>query len=295
MRQIYCGCYGNGGIYKVNFEDGILSDPVLFSTLTSTKYLAQGNGYLASLYSEGKKSGVAILAMDGKVLTSLPCEDVASCFIGCESDHIYTANFHEGTFSFLKYEDSTLSLERKIRIREKAGCHMLLRCRNLLLGFVLYLDRIFLFDDAGECLDEIVFPQGTGPRHGVLSEDEKYLYVISELSREVFIIETSSWKIIDKVKLSNDEGATAAAIRLCGHTLYVSIRGIDKVFEIAVNGEKLTVTKSYSCGGKHPRDMIVCDGYVLCANTHSNTLTCVNEKGTVSQVEIPEAVTLVAL
>ncbi len=296
MGQIYCGCYGNEGIYKVNFENGILSNPVLFSNIASTKYIAEGNGFIASLYSEAKgRNGVAILDKSGQVISSLIYEDIVSCYIGCNGNHIYTANFHEGAFSFLKYEDSTLTLEKKVKIRDKAGCHMLLPCNDQILGFALYMDRIYLFNREYEITGTIEFPEGTGPRHGVLSPDGRYLYVVSELSKEVFIIETSSWAILNKVRMCDDEKSTSAAIRLLGDILYVTVRGTDKVFEIKISGEKLEIINSYSSGGKHPRDMIVCDGYVLCANTHSDILACVNEKGTVSQVEIPEAVTLIAI
>ena len=296
MRQIYCGCYGNEGIYKVNFENGILSDPVLFCNIASTKYIAEGNDFIASLYSEAKgRNGVAILDKSGQVISSLIYEDIVSCYIGCDGNHIYTANFHEGTFSFLKYENSTLTLERKVKIRDKAGCHMLLPCNDQILGFALYMDRIYLFNREYEITGTIEFPEGTGPRHGVLSPDGRYLYVVSELSKEVFIIETSSWTILNKVRMCDDEKSTSAAIRLLGDILYVTVRGTDRVFVIKISGEKLEIINSYSSGGKHPRDMIVCDGYVLCANTHSDTLACVNEKGTVSQVKIPEAVTLIAV
>ncbi|MBQ1522943.1 MAG: beta-propeller fold lactonase family protein [Erysipelotrichaceae bacterium] len=296
MKQIYCGCYGNEGIYKISFENGVLSDPVLFSDIASTKYIAHGDGYIASLYSECKgRNGIAILDMNGRVISSLIFEDIVSCYIGCDDKNIYTANFHEGTYSFLTFENNTLTLEKKVKIRDKAGCHMLLRCGNLILGFALYMDRIYIFNEDHDIIGEIEFPAGTGPRHGTLSADGRYLYVVSELSKEVFIISTSTWKILDKVKMSDDEKSTSAAIRLFNDVLYVTVRGIDKVFEIKINGEKLQIINSYSSGGKHPRDMIVCDGYVLCANTHSDTLACVNEKGTVSQVEIPEAVTLIAI
>ena len=72
MKQIYCGCYGNEGIYKINFENGVLSDPVLFSDIASTKYIAQGDGYIASLYSEGKgRNGAAILEISFHVISAV--------------------------------------------------------------------------------------------------------------------------------------------------------------------------------------------------------------------------------
>ncbi len=53
-----------------------------------------------------------------------------------------------------------------------------------------------------------------------------------------------------------------------------------------------------SCGGRHPRDFILCGDWLLCANRFSNTVVSfrINEDGTVGEqtdtVEVPEAVSL---
>lgn len=292
---VYCGSYGNEGIYRCDFENGILAEPMKISDLGGTKYLATGEDNIITLFKENGKSGVAVLNRNGDLITSLAYEDIVSCFVGCLDNTVYTANFHEGTFSFLNYENDVLALSKKVKIRDKAGCHMVLPWHDCFLGFALYMDCIYVFNKEYECVNEIVFPEGTGPRHGVISDNEEYLYVVSELSREVFIIKAGTWEILDKVCLSDDENSSSAAIRLYENTLYVSVRGEDRVYEIKVNGEKLEVINSYFSGGKHPRDMIVLEGYVLCANTHSNVLSCVNEKGIVSEVEIPEAVAIAVI
>lgn len=58
--------------------------------------------------------------------------------------------------------------------------------------------------------------------------------------------------------------------------------------------------QAVSCGGRHPRDFILLDGYLLSANRFTNDVVSfrINEDGTVgakiSSVTIPEAVSLAA-
>ena len=79
-HTLYCGSYGNEGIYKVEEENGIFSEPQLFSKISGTKYLCVDQDRIVSLYSEGKgKSGVAVLDIQGNKLASLIYEDILSC------------------------------------------------------------------------------------------------------------------------------------------------------------------------------------------------------------------------
>ena len=292
-HTLYCGSYGNEGIYKVEEENGIFSEPQLFSKISGTKYLCVDQDRIVSLYSEGKgKSGVAVLDIQGNKLASLIYEDILSCFVSVSDGNILTANYHEGTFSFLKYENGEIQLKKKVLIKEKAGCHMLVGFKEYYLGFALYMDTVYIFDQNYECVHQIAFPEGSGPRHGVVSEDGEYLYVVSELSNEVFLISTKDWTIKDHVQLTEQKTDGSAAIRLFENRLYVSVRGLDEVYEIEVEKEHLKVLTSYESGGKHPRDMVVIDGVVICANTHSSTLVSVSQDGVTDSVDIPEAVTV---
>lgn len=292
-HTLYCGSYGNEGIYKVEVENGKFSAPQLFSRIEGTKYLCVDGEHIVSVYSEGKgKSGVAVLDLKGNKLASLIHEDILSCFVSSQSGNICTANYHEGTFSFLKYENGDITLKKKVFIKEEAGCHMVFAFKEYYLGFALFMDAVYVFDSDYEYVQKIHFPKGSGPRHGVLSADGKYLYVVSELSNEVFVVSTADWTILNQVQLTKEKTDGSAAIRLFGDKLYVSIRGLDEVYELRVNNNQLEVLSSYSCGGKHPRDMIVLDGQVICANTHSSTLTLLREGKVVDSVEIPEAVTV---
>ena len=292
-HTLYCGSYGNEGIYQVEEENGFFSQPQLFSRISGTKYLCVDQEHIVSLYSEGKgKSGVAVLDKQGKMLASLIYEDILSCFVSSKDGNILTANYHEGTFSFLKYESGEIILKKKVLIKEKAGCHQLFAFKEYYLGFALYMDTVYVFDQKYDCIHKIAFPTGSGPRHGTVSEDGKWLYVVSELSNEVYLVSTEDWTVKDRVQLTDQKTDGSAAIRLYENRLYVSVRGLDQVYEIAIEKDQLQVIASYDSGGKHPRDMVVIDGVVICANTHSSTLVSVNRDGVIDSAGIPEAVTV---
>ena len=295
-RTVYSGTYAQGGIYKVYFDEGRFGKPELFCAIDSPKYICKGGDFLVTLYKEDDgKAGVAVIDEKGSIVSKLAYEDVVSCYVTSKDDMIYTANFHEGTFSALKYTDGKIELIKKIKIRDKAGCHQLLFWKDYLLGFALYTDNIYIFDKDFECVGTISFPEGTGPRHGVFSEDGKYLYVVSELSNEVFIISAGDWKVLDHVQLCDDKKATSAAIRLDGNSLYVSVRGQDKVFAREVRDEKLKITWCKDCGGQHPRDMIFADGYCICANRFTGNLTSLGKEGVTDSAEVPDAVSLMII
>ena len=295
MTTLYCGTYAEGGIYKVSFSDGHFGPAEMFCETDSPKYLCKGDGFLVSLCKTEGKGGVAVIDVRGKVIDELGYEDSVPCHVMYHDGRIGTSNFHDGTFCLLSFENNRLSLLKKVKIREKAGCHMLLPHGDVVLGFALYMDRVYVFDSDLNFVREIVFPQGSGPRHGVLSPDDRYLYVVSELSNELYVLETEHWEILDKVQLTADPKSTSAAIRLYDGRLYVSVRGREMVCEAEIIDEKLKVTACYDCGGSHPRDMIVADGYVICANRFTSALTSICEGRVTDSVMIPEAVSVIEM
>ena len=90
------------------------------------------------------------------------------------------------------YEKTGNVPEKYQLIREKAGCHQVLLWQDLILVPCLLLDRIMIYGQDLEKKGEIVFERGTGPRHGVFTEDGRWLYLASELSNEFFVIEAGT-------------------------------------------------------------------------------------------------------
>lgn len=236
----------------------------------------------------------------------------------------YTAKSSQGIYSF-SFEDGRLSSSQlfceiknpkyltKIdnclitvadQIQDGAGCHQILVFHERILVPCLFLDRVFIFDRSLKKIGSIHFNANTGPRHGVFSKDGKYLYLVSELSNELFVIETNEWNIIHQIPVLMSKEIhvrDTAAIRLSDDEkfIYVSTRTKDVISVIELEDHKPTVIQTVSCGGKHPRDFILLDHYLLCANKNTNEVVSfkINDDGTlgkiVDRIEVPEVVALI--
>ncbi len=305
--NILAGTYtdsGSEGIYSFGFEDGKLTSPELFAKISSPKYISVENGLVASIGKFEHGAGAAVFDRNGTMLGKAEYEKKTSCFITWHDGDVYTANYHEGTFTKLKFDGSSLRVEKTVEIKEGAGCHQVLFHDNQILVPALFLDRLMIFDTDLNYQGSVVFPDGTGPRHGIFSKDQSTLYLLSELSNELFVLEAGTWKLRASMPVLKD-GRThlrgGAAIRLSEDEtrLYVSTRGQDLISVIDL--ERMTVLQDAYCGGKHPRDFILAKDAVLCANRYSDTVVCFrrNNDGTIgeetSRINIPQAVSLAVI
>ena len=305
-RTVFAGTYtshNSKGIYRFSFEDGILSDPSLLCEIKNPKYIQYQDGIITTSCDFDQRSGVALVNEKGEIISSKAFENGTSCYVTRKDDRIYTANYHAGTYSVLRIVEDRLKFENTTVIQDGGGCHQVLLWNDLILVPSLFLDRVVIYDQQGSRKGSIRFNQGTGPRHGVFSHDNEYLYLVSELSNELFVIKTGTWEILHSISiLPNGEKhkRDSAAIRLSddGHHLYISTRTKDIISVVELNDQVPTLVQVVSCGGKHPRDFILLDGYLLSANRYSDTVVSfkVNEDGSigkmVSSVEVPEAVSL---
>lgn len=264
--KLYIGTYaerGSQGIYTAVCTDGILSDVQVFAEINDPKYLCAGDGIFA-VGRNDEGCGVFAYAQDGSLLSKVISEQEPSCYICRDTDHLYTANYHAGTVSDIVCDEDGLSLRKQILIGTGAGCHQVKPYGEYLLVPVLVQDRIVILDRDLRICDEIVFPKGSGPRHGVIVGD--ILYMVTELSGEVYAVSLKDRRILRSVML----GGAPAAIRLYDDHLYISVRETNRIF--CVRTGDLQVIGSVSAEGDHPRDILIQDGYLFTANRYSDEL-----------------------
>ena len=304
--KILAGTYTAGkseGIYEFFLEDGKLKDPSLFCKIESSKYICKYEDTILSICDFENGSGLSLIDKKGVILDSLCFEKPSSCYVGVHGGKIYMANYHAGTVSLLKVEDGKLKLVKTVLIKDKAGCHMVLFHEDKVLVPCLFLDKIVVFDEGLNKVNEICFPKGSGPRHGVFTRDHSRLYLVSELSNELFVIDMKDLTIIKQIGLlENGETNTTgtAAVRLSDDEkyLYVSTRGKNVLSVIDL--EEIALLQNINCGGDHPRDFILCGEYLLCANRFSDEVVCfkIGKDGRITEesdrIRIPEAVCLIA-
>ena len=302
-KTIYAGTYtkrASKGIYSFTFDEGKLSDCRLLCQTINPKYLTRYKDKLVAVTDFEKGSGVILFDETGKILDSLQFEEETSCYVTTKDDLVYTANYHEGTFSVLRIENERFSLIKKTLIKEKGGCHQVLLYKNKIMVPCLFLDKVMIYDQKLNETGQIKFPEGSGPRHGVFSKDGKYLYLVSELSNELFKINMDTLKIENSIPiLENDETHVkgTAAIRMSdnGRYLYVSTR-FKNVLSV-IDADRFELIEVKDCGGDHPRDFILIDDYLLCGNMNSDSVVVYDiKKGTlspiVSELKVPEVISL---
>ncbi len=157
----------------------------------------------------------------------------------------------------------------------------------------LGLDTIFVYDRNLNELARAKVPDGYGVRHFIFSDDGKFIYAVNELKPSVSVFDYNNGQ---PIYLSthdlpySDKNSTAAAIKsdVGENKLYVSVRGENKVFVFDVNGEKLQLKSSFSCGGDSPRDIEIIGNYVLCANENTDNVTVIDK----NTFKITDSVTL---
>lgn len=305
--MLYAGTYtakSSQGIYSFSFEDGRLSSSQLFCEIKNPKYLTKKDNCLITVADFDYESGVALINAEGDIKNKIAFEKRTSCFITSEDDDIYTANYHTGVVTHLKLVQDELRFINSIQIQDGAGCHQILVFHDRILVPCLFLDRVFIFDRSLKKIGSIHFNANTGPRHGVFSKDGKYLYLVSELSNELFVIEIDEWNIIHQIPVLMSKEIhvrDTAAIRLSDDEkfIYVSTRTKDVISVIELEDHKPTVIQTVSCGGKHPRDFVLLGQYLLCANKNTNEVVSfkINDDGTlgkiVDRIEVPEVVALI--
>ncbi len=142
---------------------------------------------------------------------------------------------------------------------------------------------------ASDCRVRMTLPSGCGPRMCVESLDGRYLYIVTELSDEVLVINTKGEKepIIQRIPIAkaHPQGGGHIALSPDGRTLYVSLRVSGTVGEngchmsdgvavYRVNSNAMLTPLSYIHVGAHPRFFTLSnDGCLLCVTCRDdNTL-----------------------
>lgn len=322
----YIGTYASPeslGIYRftMNLDNGNLSKPELYYGALDCKYLSLHGTLLAAPRKRDGQAGICLLdtAGGGASLAGEAFNETApACYVTQDDACIYTANYHEGCILVYRKSPDSLTLAKRIDIAPKAGCHQILFHNHYMLVPCLLLDTVKIYDCSRDFAPagELRFEEGTGPRHGIFDKDHKRLFLVSELSNQLFVYslaaDTPSGPAIPLEHvyplLPGDakykEPPASAAIRLSpdGRFLYVSTRFADIISVFYIDGCQLKLVQQTGSGGVHPRDFTLTpDGqYLLAVNRTEGGLVSfrINPEtgclsGPCSQVPAPEAVAVI--
>lgn len=126
---------------------------------------------------------------------------------------------------------------------------------------------------------EVPLPLGCGPRHGVW-HPSGHLYVLTEYSREVFVLAADRegrWSVVSGEQLLGTlDGDTGAGLAMSrdGATLYAGVRGSDTLGSLTVRGggEALQLSALVETGARWPRFHTVVRDTVLVAGQYGNEI-----------------------
>ena len=278
----YIGTYTTGrsqGIYRFTFDPdtGTLSEPILFAAVRNPKCVARKGSILASAIELEGRAGVAL--WDARHPCTPPfsmcCpEKQTPCHLRFSGSSLLAANYHEGLFTVYRTDSHNLSCATQIACGEKAGCHQSLGRRGFILVPCLEQDQVRIFDRKFSPRGVILFPTGSGPRHGIFHSKDRTLWMVTERSHELyhFNYADTRYQLLQQVSILPKDhpeyaASTTAAIRLSpdGRFLYTSTRGADIMSVFALDADGAHLIQQVPCGGKHPRDFILSDDgrYVL--------------------------------
>ena len=278
----YIGTYTTGrsqGIYRFTFDPdtGALSEPILFAAVRNPKCVARKGSILASAIELEGRAGVALWAARHPCTPpfSMCCpEKQTPCHLRFSGSSLLAANYHEGLFTVYRTDSHNLSCATQIACGEKAGCHQSLGRRGFILVPCLEQDQVRIFDRKFSPRGVILFPAGSGPRHGIFHPKDRTLWMVTERSHELyhFNYADTRYQLLQQVSILPKDhpeyaASTTAAIRLSpdGRFLYTSTRGADIMSVFALDADGAHLIQQVPCGGKHPRDFILSDDgrYVL--------------------------------
>lgn len=260
----------NKGISSFQWKDNTITNIQLEEEIENPTYFDIKDDKFFSIVKKDGTCGLGYYKIENNHLKRMDLylhQEIPSCYVNAQEDDIVLCNFHLGTCCIYTIENDKIQLKKVIQEEKYARCHHAFHHENYLYVTFLGLDAIHIYDKNKnyELIDKIIFPKGTGPRHCIVNHEKNILYVLSELSCEIYVIELNTKKTLQILPICrHKENSTGAAIRIGENNkyLYTSCRGDDCIAVFEIEGNRLKF-RSFSDTGKHPRDFIVYDDYLL--------------------------------
>jgi 6-phosphogluconolactonase len=320
---VYVGTYTaktqSKGIYLYEFsvDTGKLTSKGLAGETADPSWVVvHPNGkFLYAANESGKASTLSAFAIDastGKLtfLNKLPSLGLDPCYLSFDKTgkYLLVANYTSGTVAvFPILPDGSLGEHTALQTdqgstgpnkerQDGPHAHWIETSPDNHFVYVvdLGLDHVlvFKFDAAkgtltqGEPLDQFsaALSAGDGPRHAVFSADQKYMYVLSELTSTVTVFSNGGKNTFHSLQevpglpkgFSGRNDAAEIAIVPGGKFLYISNRGHDSIAVFAIDPAKGTLTQlaDVPTGGKEPRHFAVdpTGHYLFAENQNTNNI-----------------------
>ena len=264
------------------------------TSIENASFVCQGDGYLYTVTESEEYAIVYAFRQMGKeyqLIDQRKLEGGSLCHITYSGKNkalfgacygtgtVFSIQVQEGKFGEVLFQEIQQGTDSSALTR--AHCVVLNQQESELIVINIALDQIYFYkiDEGSMNLSQILeTPKGVGPRHALLAEDEKYLYIITEYSNEILVYENNGEKpLLQRIStLSQNYSGISYCSTLCfsknRQFLYAANRGADTIalFTVGSKGE-LQLIEEYDCGGKHPRHMIVSEEGLLLVVCNQNS------------------------
>lgn len=273
-------------------------------SLEDPSFVCEGDGYLFAATENQCCAIVSLLQREDSGFQLLDQKEIEGgllCHITYSSKHkaLFGACYETGTIFSVRVDKDRFGELLYHEIQKGTDSASLTRAHGVFLNkdeselitVNIALDQIYFYriEDGSLSLKQILkLPEGIGPRHISLSEDESLLYIITEYSNEILIYRNGTEKILVQRISTLREGfdGISNCSTLCfskdRRYLYTANRGAQTITLFKVNADgTLCFTDEYDCGGKHPRHMVITkDGnyLVICNQFSVNTAVFLLDK-----------------
>lgn len=303
MKQNYIlGGYtriANDGLYETNFDPETL-------TFTNTRQIAELTNPTFAALSENRKLLFALYQGEdlGGVIAFEKTKEgwqeldrlAATKKMGSHIEYrddtrtIYVSNYHEGALDVYSLdENNQLWHIQRLHHGQRSNVHYAGVSRDNTMLFVADLGKdtvtTYGFKDEGQLseLFELSLPKGAGPRHIVEHPNAPVIYVISELSNEIYVLRVSVDGTLVKIQqldilhhASRDASSAAIKITDNGQYLYTSTRYDNRLASFLVSQQDGTLEKIGEVSSEVvvPRDFAMDESerYLLVPDQDSNEL-----------------------
>lgn len=279
-------CVKNGGILHYIYKSGKLQKKGKV-TCDRPMYLHLRNGSMQVLlrqpFLNNQNSGIISydITKDGKLKQNSRIIDTKG-IVAC-----HLCYFHEKTYVTNYLSGSIFCTSGKMDIHEGKGKNPVRQDMphphyiapapdgKCLLSTDLGLDAIYSYDEELNVLSVSKVPLGHGARHLAYSEDGKTVFCANELKSTVTVFNYDNGRLVPYETvpvLAREKDSTVAAIRVKGNYVYVSNRGDDSISCLYWDGKKLELCSVTPCGGASPRDFLIVEEMLICANEKGNNV-----------------------
>jgi len=312
----YIGTYTKGeseGLYSFSLDTdkGEIRDVRLAAVLDNPTYLtiSDDNQNLYSVIKKGETGGAVAFSIDQntgalKALNDRSSNGAAPCHISVDQkkQYVLTANYHKAEVVLypLNPEDGRLKDPSSIvklegsgpnpKRQESAHTHFAgwTPDEKYVVIVDLGMDAIVTYQVKAGKLEEasrLLVKPGCGPRHIAFHPNEKYAYVMTELSGEIIVLDydAETGKLLPKqyaqtlpTHFSGYNDGSAIHLTTDGRFVYCANRGHNSIaaFRVDEGSGQLTLIEHTPTEGDWPRDFVLdpSERFLVAANQNSGNL-----------------------